>query len=204
MSGSHDWLGLEGKTVLVAGVANRRSVGWHVGQALREVGARAAWSVRTEERREELAKKLGDDPVFVCDVRDQEQIDALGRDVQRELGQVHGFVHSMAHADYSEGWKSFDETPRHVFLGALDVSCFSLVALSNALRPSFAPDASVVTISISTTSMAAENYGVMAPVKAALDSTVVFLAKSFSREPRVRFNGVPGIGLGVVKQSKKG
>jgi len=81
------------------------------------------------------------------------------------------------------------------FLRAVDVSCFSLVAISNALRDLFTASASVVAISISTTRMAAENYGAMAPVKAALDSAIVFLAKSFA-EKSVRYNGV---GAGPLK-----
>lgn len=84
--------------------------------------------------------------------------------------------------------------PRQAFLRAIDISCYSLVALVNAFREQFDPDASVVTISISTTRMAAENYGFMAPVKAALDSSLAFLAKSFSTFSRVRFNAVaPGL-----------
>jgi enoyl-[acyl-carrier protein] reductase I len=70
----------------------------------------------------------------------------------------------------------------------VNVSAFSLVALSNAFKPHFADNAAVVTIGISTTRMAAENYGYMAPIKAALHSSVVFLAKSFA--PKVRFNAV--------------
>ena len=77
---------------------------------------------------------------------------------------------------------------------AVDISCYSLIALSNALKDLLDPDASVVTISISTTRMASENYGYMAPIKAALDSSLVFLAKSFSNFSRVRFNAVaPGL-----------
>jgi enoyl-[acyl-carrier protein] reductase I len=76
----------------------------------------------------------------------------------------------------------------------MDISCFSLVALSRTLAPLLDPDASVVTISISTTRMASESYGYMAPIKAALDSSLAFLAKSFSRFSRVRFNAVaPGL-----------
>jgi enoyl-[acyl-carrier protein] reductase I len=104
-------------------------------------------------------------------------------------------VHSIAFADYSAGWKPFHETPRSAFLQAVDISCYSLIAVSNALRELIDREqGSVVTISISTTRMAAENYGYMAPVKAALDSTVCFLAKSFSGFSRVRFNAVcPGL-----------
>ena len=88
------------------------------------------------------------------------------------------------------GVKPFHETPKQAFLRAVDISCYSLVALSGALRDLFARDASVVTISISTTRMASENYGYMAPVKAALDSSLAFLAKSFSQFSEVRFNAV--------------
>jgi enoyl-[acyl-carrier protein] reductase I len=103
-------------------------------------------------------------------------------------------VHSIAFADYEESVKPFHETPKRDFLRAFDISCYSLVAVSNALKERFARDASVVTISISTTRMASENYGYMAPVKAALDSSLAFLAKSFSRFSQVRFNAVaPGL-----------
>jgi enoyl-[acyl-carrier protein] reductase I len=104
-------------------------------------------------------------------------------------------VHSIAFASYASAPGSFHETSRQDFLRAIDVSCFSLVALANALKDSFSPGASAVAISISTTRMAAENYGAMAPVKAALDSAIVFLAKSFA-ERGVRFNAV---GAGPLK-----
>lgn len=90
--------------------------------------------------------------------------------------------------------KPFHETPKRAFLRAMDTSCYSLLALSNALKDLLEPDASVVTVSISTTRMASENYGYMAPIKAALDSSLAFLTKSFSRFSRVRFNAVaPGL-----------
>ena len=76
----------------------------------------------------------------------------------------------------------------------MDISCYSLIVLSEACRGLIDPDGAVVTISISTTRMASENYGYMAPVKAALDSALVFLAKSFSQFSRIRFNAVaPGL-----------
>ena len=109
-------------------------------------------------------------------------------------GKFHGLVHSIAFADYSAGPKPFHETPKQAFLQAVDVSCFSLIALCHALKDLLDPDASVVTMSISTTQMASENYGYMAPIKAALDSSLALLAKSFSEFSRVRFNAVaPGL-----------
>jgi enoyl-[acyl-carrier protein] reductase I len=88
----------------------------------------------------------------------------------------------------------FHETPKQAFLRSVDVSCYSLIAIANAFRTLLDENASVVAISISTTRMASENYGFMAPVKAALDSSLAFLAKSFSSFSRVRFNAVaPGL-----------
>ncbi|MEM9803360.1 MAG: SDR family oxidoreductase [Planctomycetota bacterium] len=193
-----DWLGLAGRTVVVTGLKNRKSVAWHVVRQLEEVGAHVALVVRTEERRDELAKLVGDRPVFVCDVRDREAIPRLAEVLGDRFGAIDGLVHSIAYANYGDGWKPFHETRAEDFLEATEVSAFSLVALSNALKDQFSPDASVVTISISTTSMAAENYGYMAPIKAALDSAVVFLAKSFSALGRVRFNAVRA---GLLKTS---
>ena len=130
-----------------------------------------------------------DGPFFVCDVERQEEIDALASKLA-PLGPVDGLVHSIAFANYSQGMQPFDATARADFLQAVDISCFSLVALSRALKPQLTKDASVVTISISSTTLASESYGYMAPIKVALDSTVVFLAKSFSTTTNVRFNAV--------------
>ena len=190
-----DFLQLKGRSILVTGLANRKSVACHVGRVLSEAGADVLYAVRSEQRRESVRKLVGDAPIYVCDVERQDQIDRLADDVGRDRGQLAGMVHSIAFADYSAGWQPFHATPRPAFLQAVDVSCFSLMALSNALRDLIDPhQGSVVTISISTTRMAAENYGYMAPVKAALDSTVVFLAKSFSEFSRIRFNAVcPGL-----------
>lgn len=191
-----DFLQLAGRSVLVTGVANRKSVAWHTARVLTEAGADVIYSVRSETRRDAVRKLVGEAPVLVCDVEHQDQIDRL-RDELKALrpGGIHGLVHSIAFADYSAGWLPFHETPRKAFLQAIDISCYSLVALSNALREQIDREhGSVVTISISTTRMAAENYGYMAPVKAALDSSLCFLAKSFSQFSKIRFNAVcPGL-----------
>lgn len=184
----NDWLQLRGKRVLVTGLSNRRSVAAHIGRELRAVGALPVWMVRTEERRAEVTKITEDDPVFVCDVREQDQIDALADEI-KGLGPLHGLVHSIAFARYEGGAQPFQKTPREHFLEAVDVSCFSLIALTGALEDQLAPGASVITISISTTTMAAESYGYMAPAKAALDSAVAFLAKSMASRS-VRVNAV--------------
>jgi enoyl-[acyl-carrier protein] reductase I len=189
-----DFLQLTGKRIAVFGVANRKSVAFHVVQELVSAGAEVVLVVRTAERRESVAKLLPELELFVCDVEFQDQIDALAAELAKKYDRLDGFVHSIAFGDYSEGPKPFHETSKDQFLRALDISCFSLVAISNSLKHLLSCEASVVTISISTTRMASENYGFMAPVKAALDSSLAFLAKSFSSFSEVRFNAVaPGL-----------
>jgi enoyl-[acyl-carrier protein] reductase I len=194
----HDFLQLAGKTVLVTGLANKRSIAYHVGRTLQEVGAQVRYVVRSPQRREAVAKLTGDAPVHVCDVAFPEQIAGLAEALRREGVTLAGLLHAIAFADYAEGVRPFHETPKSAFLQAMDISCYSLIGLAGALKDLLASDASVVTLSISTTRMASESYGFMAPVKAALDSAVVFLAKSFSRFSRVRFNAVAS---GLLKTS---
>jgi enoyl-[acyl-carrier protein] reductase I len=119
-----------------------------------------------------------------------EQIARLREQLTAAGQTFHGLVHSIAFADYEASVKPFHETPKRAFLRAVEISCYSLIALANQLKNVLAQDASVVTISISTTRMASENYGYMAPVKAALDSSLAFLAKSFSQFSEIRFNAV--------------
>lgn len=184
------FLNLAGKTFLVLGVANRKSVAWHVAQRLEEQGATVLYSVRSETRREGVRKLLPDREIFVCDVQSDAQIQNLATTIAGRRIALDGFLHSVAFANYEGFTGRFHEVSRKDFLQAVEVSCYSLVALSNALKSVLSHEASVVTISISTTRMAAEPYGYMAPAKAALDSTLCFLAKSFSRFSRVRFNAV--------------
>jgi enoyl-[acyl-carrier protein] reductase I len=189
-----DYLQLAGKTILVFGVANRKSVAYHVGRVASEAGATCVYVVQNEEIRNHVRKLLRGTEIYTCDVEHDDEIGRLRDQVAAQYPRIHGLVHSIAFAEYSASAKPFHQTPKSAFLRATDVSCYSLVALARAFADLFDADASVVTISISTTDMAAENYGYMAPIKAALNSTVVFLAKSFSRFSRVRFNAVaPGL-----------
>lgn len=191
-----DFLKLSGKSILVFGVANKKSVAWHIGKTLEEHGAKVIYVVRSETRRESTARLLAGRPVYVCDVEFEEQIEAVRDQIAAEHPEpLAGLVHSIAFAAYDEsGIKPFHETGKQQLLRTFDISCYSLIAICNAFKKQLADDASVVTISISTTTMASENYGFMAPVKAALDSSLAFLAKSFSKFSNVRFNAVaPGL-----------
>jgi enoyl-[acyl-carrier protein] reductase I len=159
--------------------------------------------VERKEAIETLAERLGklgangkssavDDPggadgrANSCDVEEPSPRTIAARESPRLLD---GIVHAIAFANYSKGWVPFHDTEREDFLQATAISAFSLVDIARAFKPLLAADASVVAISISS-QVTAENYGYMAPVKAALDSCSRFLAKSFSQDSRVRFNTV--------------
>ncbi len=193
-----DFLELQDKNFLVAGVANKKSVAYFIAKTLEQAGARVFYSVRSEARKESLKRLLGDAPVFICDFEKEGDIERLCAQVGEQVSVLHGLVHSIAFANYSEGMKPFHGTIKKDFLQSIDITCYSLIAMANAFRDLLDAKASVVAVSISTTRMAAENYGFMAPAKAALDSSICFLAKSFSAFSQVRFNSV---NAGLLKTS---
>jgi len=185
-----DFLNLSGKTYYIAGVANKKSVAYFSAKTLIEQGANCIFSVQHESQIEPVKKLFPDSPVFIYDVEKD-------KDLASKINQrVDGFLHSLAFANFEEGPKPFHETKRENYLQAAQISCFSLVEMSNQLKELFSPDASIVTISISNTK--ATSYGYLGPIKAMLDATVPFLAKSFSEFSKVRVNAV---GAGPLKTS---
>jgi len=190
-----DFLQLAGKTIVVFGLANKKSVASAIGRVLVEAGAQVIHVVRSEQRAETAAKLFPESPVFCCDVADEANIVRVRNEIADHLdAPIDGIAHSIAFANYSEGMRPFHATLKQDFLQAMDISCFSFISIANHFKELLARQASLVTISISTTLMAAENYGYMAPVKAALESSLCFLAKSFSAFSEARFNAVcPGL-----------
>jgi enoyl-[acyl-carrier protein] reductase I len=193
-----DFLNIADKTFLIFGVANKKSVAFAVSQVLTEAKARVIYVVQSKEIKESVAKILPGADIYICNVEQEQEIKRLADEISQRYPKLNGIVHSIAFANYSEGLKPFHETKRGDFLQSVDISCYSLISIANAFKNVLDKKASVVTISISTTKMAAEPYGWMAPVKAALDSTICFLAKSFSAFSEVRFNSV---NAGLLKTS---
>lgn len=194
-----DFLNLSGKTFVVLGVANKKSVAWLTAKTLEEQGATVIYSVRSPARQASLASTLAGKPVFVCDVEHEGAAAVLAAAVAAAgFTAIHGIVHSIAFANYSEGFKPFHETKRADFLQATAISAFSLVEVANAFKSLLVKNASVVTIGISSLQVTPDNYGYMGPIKAALESASRFLAKSFSDHSEVRFNVV---GSGPLKTS---
>ncbi len=191
-----DFLGLAGKYVVVSGLANKKSVACAIAQVLHEAGAQLILVVRSEQRAATAQQLFPESRVFLCDVADEANIVRVRDEIAAALAgaRIDGLVHSIAFANYADGMRPFHATAKADFLQAMDISCFSFIAMANHFKKLLADKASLVTISIANTRMAAENYGYMAPVKAALESSLCFLAKSFSAFSEIRFNAVcPGL-----------
>ena len=125
------------------GVANRKSVAWFAAKTLESEGAKVVYSVRSETRKETTEKLLRDKPVYVCDVENVNEIAQLAEDVSRDHGTIHGIVHSIAFANYADGFKPFHETKREDYLQATAISSFSIVEVANAFKPHLDECASV-------------------------------------------------------------
>ena len=185
------FLGISGKTFLISGFANRKSVAWHTAEILEGEGAKIIYVVRSQKREAELLVLKPEAEVLVCDFEKSDQVKSLHQLIsQLDSESIHGILHSIAFANYSEGVQPFHQTKLKDYLQATHISSFSLIELANACKTALSQNGSVVTIGISSTEVTAENYGFMAPIKASLEANVRYLAKSFSAFSSTRFNSV--------------
>src|ERR1700681_3603851 len=185
---------LSGKHGLVVGVANKRSISWAIAQAAAASGARLALtypSARLEENVRELAAKLANPLVAPCDVTSDEQMTALAATIDREFGGLDFFVHGAAFAPQPELSNPFVETSREGFRIALDVSAYSLIGLMRAVMPLMEKrgGGSVLTLTYLGSQRVFTNYNVMGVAKAALESTVRYLAADLGPK-NIRVNAI--------------
>jgi enoyl-[acyl-carrier protein] reductase I len=184
------------KWIYIAGIANKKSVAYHSAKSLKGLGANLILSAQNEKNLEQINKLFPDIPAFIIDVEDEKQLKNLDNQILKYTDKLHGFLHSLAFANFSDGPKAFHETKRADYLQACQISSFSFTEMSNSLKNLFTKDASAVTVSISSTK--ATSYGYLGPIKAMLETSVCYLAKSFSEFSNVRFNSV---GAGPLKTS---
>lgn len=183
-----------GTTGLVVGVANRRSIAWAITQAVAARGARVALTYQDERLRENvvgLAAELTDPLILPCDVSSDDQIASLFSAVDARFGALDFVVHGAAFAPRAELAAPFAETSREGFRVALDVSAYSLIALARGAAPLMdrKGGGSIVTLSYLGSRRVFPNYNVMGVAKAALESTVRYLAADLG--PRnIRVNAV--------------
>ncbi len=208
-----------GKVGLIVGVANHRSLAWAIAQATANLGAQLilTYQGRFEEHVNELADTLDPRPlVLPCDVQSDDQIAAVFAKIEQEHGGLDFLVHGAAFASREEITGGFLKTSREGFRQALDISAYSLIALTRGAQPLMAKrgGGSVLTLTFLGSDRVFPNYNVMGVAKAALESSVRYLAAGLGPE-NIRVNAISagpvktlaaaGIGgfsaiLGVVRE----
>ena len=185
---------LEGKKALIFGIANHRSIGWAIAQALAAEGAQLAFSYqeRMEKYVRDLATKIPGTIVMECDVQNDEQLDAAFDQASQAFnGELDILIHSVAFAPVSELEKPFYETTRAGFQTALDISVYSLVAMAKRARPLMQArgGGSILTLTYMASQRVVPKYNVMAVAKAALECSVRYLAYELG-EHNIRVNAI--------------
>jgi enoyl-[acyl-carrier protein] reductase I len=184
---------LEGKKTLIFGIANHRSIGWAIAQALAAEGAQLAFSYqeRMEKYVRDLAAKIPGTNVMECDVQNDDQLDAAFATAGELFnGQIDILIHSVAFAPPRELENPFVETTREGFHTALDISAYSLVAMAKRAKPLMqANGGSILTLTYMASERVMPKYNVMAVAKAALECSVRYLAFELG-EYNIRVNAI--------------
>jgi enoyl-[acyl-carrier protein] reductase I len=180
---------LSGKTAVVFGLANKRSIAWGIAQKLHEAGATLAICYQNDRMKLEaqsLIDELSGASGFQCDVSNDDEIDTLFAALKEKYGKLDILVHAVAFAPPSELRGEFISASRDGFRIAMDVSVYSLIAVTRAAAPLMTEGGSVLTLSFYAAEKVVPHYNVMAVAKAALESTVRYLAWNLgSRNIRV-------------------
>src|SRR5690348_4033030 len=185
---------LDGKVALVAGVANRRSIAWAIARQLHEQGAQLAFTYqgeRIEKGVRDLASSIGTRRVYDCDVTSDESLDALFAGIKQDLGGLDLMVHSIAFARAHDLEGRFTDTQRADYALAVDVSAYSLVAMTRRAEPLMAErgGGAVLTMTYLGGERVVPNYNVMGVAKAALDASVRYLAMDLGTK-NIRVNAI--------------
>jgi enoyl-[acyl-carrier protein] reductase I len=183
---------LEGRTAVIFGVANKRSIAWAIAQKLQSAGAKLAITYQNERLKEEAADLITGLPgaaAFQCDVSRDEEIDRLFGSLRERYSKLDTLVHSVAYAPADELKNDFVMTTREGFRIAHDVSVYSLIALTRAAVPLMSDGGSVMTLSYYGAEKVVPRYNVMGVAKAALEASVRYLAADVGKH-RIRVNAI--------------
>ncbi len=183
---------LEGKKGLVLGVANERSIAWGIARAASRQGATLGFNYlgdALERRVRPLAESVGAELIEPLDVTSDRQINTFFQIVEKRWGELDFLVHSIAFANKESLRRRFVETARSDFHLAMDISCYSLIALARRALPLLKPGACVLTLTYIGSMRAMPNYNVMGVAKAALEATVRYLSADLGAQG-VRVNAI--------------
>ncbi|MFF2888258.1 enoyl-ACP reductase FabI [Paenibacillus sp. NPDC057967] len=177
---------MNGKTIVVMGVANNRSLAWGVAKALHTQGAKLIFTYRKERsflKLQELLQENGIEPLMCvsCDANDDPSIEGAFREIKEKTGVIHGLVHSIAFADKEDLKGGYIATTREGYTLAQHSSSYSLVAIARAASPIMTEGGSIVTQSYIGAERVVKNYNVMGVAKAALEASVRYLAEDLGK-----------------------
>ncbi len=187
-------LSLEGKNIVVMGVANKRSIAWGIARSLHAAGARLIFtyaSERMEKGVRELVESLEDERSLLlqCDVTSDEDIAKCFAEIKEEVGVIHGVAHCIAFANKEELKGEFVNTSRDGFLLAHNISAYSLTAVAKEAKALMTEGGSIVTLTYIGSERVIRNYNVMGVAKASLEASVRYLANDLGPQG-IRVNSV--------------
>ncbi|QEY32302.1 enoyl-[acyl-carrier-protein] reductase FabI [Synechococcus sp. RSCCF101] len=189
-------LDLSGKTILVTGIANNRSIAWGIAQQLHAAGAELAITYLPDERGRfeakvrELTAPLEPSLFLPLNVQDPAQMSAVFEAISAKWGRLDGLVHCLAFAGKEELVGDYSATTAEGFARALEISAYSLAPLCRLAKPLFSEGAGVITLSYLGAERAIPNYNVMGVAKAALEASVRYLAAELGPDRQVRVNAI--------------
>lgn len=185
---------MDGKKGFVFGVANDRSLAWYIAQQLHANGAQLAFNhlpnPKMERRVRQLAEPIGAKCIVPCDVTNDDQIKAAYHQARETMGPLDFVVHSIAYANQNALYNPFYKTSRADFAQAMDISAYSFVAVCQHGLEHLNEGAAIVTLTYMGSVKMIPGYNVMGVCKAALESSVRYLAAEFGREKKVRVNAL--------------
>ena len=183
---------LKGKKILITGVANDWSMAWAIAKRAHENGAEIAMPYAMpalEKRVRPLAESIGAKFVQECNVQNDEQMDSLFANIEREWGHIDGMLHAIAFSDKNELMGRYVDTTRENFKNTMDISVYSLVDLTRRASKLMKDGGSIVTLTYFGGEKSVPNYNVMGVAKSALDSSVRYLASDLGRD-KIRINAI--------------
>ena len=186
---------LKGKRGLVMGVANERSIAWGIAKACADEGAELAFTYQGEafgKRLQPLAASVGSDTMVDVDVTDAAQMDAAFDALKEKWGTLDFVVHAIAYSDKSELTGRFINTSEENFKNSLHISCFSFIDVAKRASEMMPEGGSLITLTYGGSNRVTPNYNVMGVAKAALESSVRYLANDLGPQG-IRVNAIsPG------------
>lgn len=170
---------LKNKNIMIMGIRNKKSIAWGIAKRAYEQGANLILTYEKEKEREaieELTKNFTNLAIIKCDVANDAEVENLFKEVKNTFHEIHGIAHCIAHAAPKDLKKNFLDTSRDGFAHSLDISAYSLLTIAKHAKDLMHDGGSIVTLSYHGASKVMSGYNVMGVAKAALESTVIYLA----------------------------